>query len=247
MKKAREALGDRAPTLATGRGRGDGGKARGETRGRGGYIRLGKRGREYQDESSGSETDESVRRIPWPKDTPPPIPRQRHHRPHHSTNANNEPLGIDRRLPQSYGGSEWDTTLPLKPTAKTTYESAPQVRDLKKEATARFVPAAVRRKIDASKGKGGTLLEEEEVERLEKEGYGPGAARATSATQYGDSTGKQSVIESAPHVAEEDEAARRLQEEEEKFAREMCMVEEREETIEGPLPVTMEEVDDEDT
>ena len=243
VKKAREALGDKAPTLNSGRGRGDGGRGRGDTRGRGGYGGLGKRPREDQEESSGSETDESVRRIPWPKDTPPPIPRQRHDRPRHSTNANSEPLGVDRRLPLGQGGSELeqrpDTTLPAKPTVKTTYESAPQVRDLKKEATAKFVPAAVRRKIDASKGKGGTLLEEEEVERLEKEGYGAGAVEAISASA-------QMVEDAAPDVGKEDEEAQRLREEEERFAREMESVEDQEEIIDGPRPVTMEEVSDED-
>ena len=244
VKKAREALGDRAPTLNSGRGRGDGGRDRGDSRGgRGGYAGLGKRGREDRDESSGSETDESVRRIPWPKDTPPPIPRPRHDRPRHSTNANSEPLGPDRRLPQGQAGSEPeqrpDTTLPAKPTVRTTYESAPQVRDLKKEATAKFVPTAVRKKIDARKGKGGTLLEEEEVERLEKEGYGARAAEPVS-------TPGQMVVDAAPDIGKENEEARRLREEEERFAKEMELVEDQEEIIDGPKPVTMEEVSDED-
>ena len=183
MKKAREALGDGAPTFSTSRGRDDGGRGRGDGgrgRGRGGYGGLGKRAREPE-ESSGAETDESVRRIPWPEDTPPPVPRQRRpDRPCRSTNANGEPLGAERRLLARSDGAELgqmlDTTLPPKPVVRTTYESAPQVRDLRKEATARFVPSAVRRKIDATRGKGGTLWEEDEVDRLEKEGYGAGAS-----------------------------------------------------------------------
>lgn len=240
VRKAREALGDKAPTFNTGRG---GGETRG--RGRGGYGGLGKRGRENEANCSGSETDESVRRIPWPKDTPPPIPRQRRERPNHSTNANSEPLGADRRLPERPDATEQrekqkpDTAFPPKPTVKTTYESAPQVRDLKKEATARFLPSAVRRKIDASKGKGGTLLEEEEVERLEREGYGGGR-------DGGAGGGKGILIDAAPVVGEGDEQSRRLREEEERFAREMEMVEGHEGEAEGPRGVEMEEVSDED-
>ena len=249
MKKAREALGDRAPTFNTGRRPDNEGNKGDTTRGRGGYGGLGKRGREDQEESSGSGTDESVRRIPWPKDTPPPIPRQRHDRPRHPTNANSELLGADRRLPQ---GQELpdeekvpDHTLPPKSAVRTTYESAPQVRDLKKEATARFVPTAVRRKIDATKGKGGTLLEEEEVERLEKEGYGAGARADTAAIDV-DGIRSGLIVDAVPDISEEDEAARRLREEEERFAKEIETVDQEGEPREEPKGVRVEEVSDED-
>lgn len=248
MKKAREALGDKAPAFNTGRGRDDAGRGRGDGgRGRGGYGGLGKRPRE-EEEGSGEETDESVRKIPWPRDTPPPIPRQqRHDRPTHSTNANSEPLGADRGLPSRGDGVEQeqrpDKKLPPKPAVKTTYESAPQVRDLKKEATARFVPSAVRKKIDATRGKGGTLLEEDEVERLEREGYGAGAGKSDAGG--GGGVVKGVVVDAAPEVAMEDEAVRRLREEEERFAREMEMVENLVEE-DRPRGVRMEEVSDED-
>ena len=79
------------------------------------------------------------------------------------------PLGgtVDRMAGRGGRGTE---PLPAtKEEAKTVYEAKPQVRDLKKEAV-RFAPSAVRRKIKAVKGEGG-LVEEEEVARLEKEGY----------------------------------------------------------------------------
>jgi len=250
VKKAREALGDKAPTFNQGGGRDDSGRGRGDGgRGRGGYGGLGKRARE-QEESSGGETDESVRRIPWPKDTPPPIPRQqRPERSRHSTNANSEPLGAERRLPARAEGVEQEQTRdeslpPARPAVRTTYESAPQVRDLKKEATARFVPAAVRRKIDATRGKGGVLLEEEEVERLEREGYGVGGSAGV-----GSGVGRGVVVDAAPVVSgEDDDALRRLRDEEERFSREMEieMVREEEEEEGGPRGVRMEEVSDED-
>ena len=143
-----------------------------------------------------------------------------------------------------------DTTLPVKsvPSTRTTYESAPQVRNLIKEATARFVPSAVKRKIDATKGKGGKLLEEEEVQRLESEGYGGAATTSRDGM----------VVDAAPEVGVErgvtdmdggESERRRLEEEEEKFRREMEMEigeDEDEERIVGPEGVEMEEVSDED-
>lgn len=60
---------------------------------------------------------------------------------------------------------------------KTVYEAKPIIRDLQKEAVS-FVPAAVRMKLDKTKGIGG-LMEPEEADRLEKEGYLKPAAAAT--------------------------------------------------------------------
>ncbi|KAK4696947.1 hypothetical protein P7C71_g1057, partial [Lecanoromycetidae sp. Uapishka_2] len=258
VKKAREVLGDKAPTFSSGRGREDGsrGRGRGDSRGRGGYHGLGKRGREDEQDSE-SETDEEVRRIPWPRDTPPPISRQRrddhtrHTHPHaRSTNANSEPLGAERRLPERTDQEEEmvpDTSLPAKivPTTKTTYESAPQVRDLRKEATQRFVPNAVKRKIDATKGRGGTLLEEEEVQKLEDEGYVNGAR--TKKTAVNDATEVLGGVDED----EREMQRKRLEEEEERFRKEMEMememeVEEDEEVEVGPRGVQIEEVSDDD-
>lgn len=54
--------------------------------------------------------------------------------------------------------------------SKTVYEAKPVVRDLRQEAVAAFVPASVQMKMNKGKGQGG-LLEPEEADRLEKEGY----------------------------------------------------------------------------
>ena len=65
-------------------------------------------------------------------------------------------------------------SLPTKPPTpasapKTTYSSAPQIRDLRKEATDKFVPAAVKaRQNQKSKGISGTLPEPEEVDEKER-------------------------------------------------------------------------------
>ncbi|PGH35478.1 hypothetical protein GX50_01693 [[Emmonsia] crescens] len=195
VKKAREALGDKAPTFGGGEARqGTHAPDRGG-RGRGGV--LGKRRRDGQDGSrwrrhdddghgdNSSDTDESVRRIPMPKDTPPPIPRQHHAPPRRATNANMEPLGEGR------GRGEMQATAPAaattatvpptaaqpKPEAKTVYEAAPAIKDLRKEAVRKFVPTAVRMKQEAVKGQSGRLVEPEEMDRLEREGYLPGAAQ----------------------------------------------------------------------
>ena len=196
-----------------------------------------------------------------PKDTPPPIPRNRPgpSRPNRggAANANHEPLGRERL--QDRDTHTPDLSLPAKPVVavQKVYESAPQVRDLRKEATQKFVPSIVKRKIDASKGKG-RLLEEEELERLEKEGYGAVAGGISGGAGTGNLGNRTPVVNPAPMVdegvgGEQDdgqlsEAQRRLEEEEEMFAREMAMAEagEDENRNEPRRGVTMEDVEDED-
>ncbi|KAK0633307.1 WW domain binding protein 11-domain-containing protein [Immersiella caudata] len=181
VKKAREALGDRAPQF----------KSYGSRHG--GYDGsgvLGKRRRDDDEaESSDSDVPDNVRRIPMPRDTPPPIPKEvldewyakrRARRAAQATNANQEPLaeGKGRDVGQR------QRSEPAAPVvAKTVYEAKPVLRDLKKEAVSAFMPTVVRMKIDKVKGQG--LLEPEEADRLEKEGYlaghqGLGGAAASS-------------------------------------------------------------------
>ena len=223
VKKAREALGDKAPSFGGGDSRRGGYQ---NNRGRGDGV-LGKRRRDGQDrwkqESDGSETDESVRRIPMPRDKSPPIPRQQHPPRQRGTDANTEPLGEGRG-----GGERQPHQLPTKPDApppapqaKTVYEAAPAVRNLRQEAVKRFIPAAVQMKQDAAKGKG-RLVEPEEMDRLEREGYA-GAGRTAGSP----STGPAKPSEST------DAEAARLAEEEERFNRELRTVQ-------------IEEVEDED-
>ena len=161
MRKAREVLGKRAPRFT--KGGGDGG-------GRG--VLLGKKGRRKEEEwrGSGSETDESVRRVPWPRDTPPPVPRPQ--RPQHrdTGNANLMPLGSGRGGGERVVPAEAQVPIP----AQTVYAAEAKVRDLRAEAVRAFVPDVVRRKVLEGRGEGGRLLEEEEVGKLEREGYVPG-------------------------------------------------------------------------
>jgi len=155
---------------------------------------------------SGSDTDDSVRNIPWPRDTPPPVPKEfRRHRAQ-------ETAQFGTRTHQA----------PSKPAeTKTTYESAPQIRDLKKEAISRFVPTVVKRKQDAIKGHSGQLLEPEELDRLEKEGYikpqdeptGSEAATAAPQTQPTFSSYRPKLLDDM----------QRLKAEEEAFAKELAM------------------------
>jgi hypothetical protein len=193
---------------------------------------LGKRGREEgrlkreeMREGSESETDEDVRRIPMPRDTPPPVPRaarpqqdRRPDRPQYGSSANAMPLGEGR------GGGEREVhALPEKPAfvgeTKTVYEAKPVVRDLRKEAVG-FVPSVVRRKIEAVKGKGG-LIEEEELEKLERAGYGlPGGAKKKDV----DEVEKMDGGEREGVGGSEEDALKLLEEEEERFRREMKMV-----------------------
>ncbi|KAI3394781.1 hypothetical protein diail_2250 [Diaporthe ilicicola] len=168
VQKARETLGDAAPQFRSSGPRRDGNNDRGA---------LGKRRRDYDDVELTSDSDvpEDVRSIPMPRDTPPPIPKdvmdrwwaKRRARMNENKNANLEPLGggNDRG---GRGERQPSTSAPVA-EAKTVYESKPIVRDLRKEAVA-FVPSVVRQKLDKTQGKGG-LMEPEEADRLEKEGY----------------------------------------------------------------------------
>ncbi len=216
VRKAREVLGDRAPSFAEGR-RSDG-KGRADV--------GNKRKREWGADEGSSETDEDVRRIPMPRDTPPPIPFQPRP-PKNNGNANLEPLGEGRGGGERSGASEHQ--LPAKPEPKPqprmVYESKPMVRDLRREAVSRFVPAAVAQKIAATKGQG-RLLEEEEVQRLEGEGYG---AKATTA---GEAEASAIIVDATPAV---DGSAKEkvLAEQEKMFEKELRSVQ-------------MEEVEDEE-
>lgn len=194
---------------------------------------LGKRRRDIDEEgeSSGGETDQDVRKIPMPRDTPPPKPRQplhSRHRHHHEE---------EDRLRHA---------LPERPPApaQTTYSAAPQTRNLVKEATAAFVPAAVTARIKERKGGvGSRLLNEEDVLRLERGGYLPGTSEGM----------KESTEEAANGMNDE------LEDEEARFERELRQVqmEDDEDETDKPLGVAveqtartrhvqMEEVDDED-
>jgi hypothetical protein len=147
VNKARAALGDKAPVFKPERrfdndDRGD----RGDRGGRGGRV-LGKRTRDGQrKDDDSSDTDADVKNIPMPRDTPPPIPRKYQHGDAQTEDAPAEPK---------------------KPTI--VYEAAPQVRDLRKEAT-KFMPASVAQKMKLAKGEG-RLLEPEEFDKLKEEGY----------------------------------------------------------------------------
>lgn len=198
VQKARESLGDAAPQFRRG-----GPPRDGKDNDRG---VLGKRRRDFNDAESSSESDvpDDVKIIPMPRDTPPPIPKEvmdkwwAKRRAKRNANANSEPLGRDRGIG---GEQDMQDSLPHKPAVetKTVYEAKPVVRDLRKEAVS-FVPAAVRMKLDKTHGVGG-LMEPEEADRLEKEGYLKPAAEATGAQPT------EMDIESAPtgrHVTMEE-------------------------------------------
>lgn len=238
VKKARAKAGDKAHTFGEG---GRVGREGDKERPRSGVLGKRTRGEGHmREQSSGSETDESVRRIPMPRDTPPPIPSQyRHVRRREGDvgkgNANMEPLGEGRQPPVH--------EPPPKPEAKTTYEAKPAVRDLRKEAVKAFIPAVVARKVGAVKGGSGRLLEEDEVQRLEREGYtasggggggGIGTGRAPGEGTPGTRGEAGGTVVGAPPRVDEGRGGRvreleaeriRLVEEEARFSREVRMEE----------------------
>lgn len=207
VQKAREALGDKAPQFhnydnAENR-RGSGGG-----RGRGDGV-LGKRrrdghGRQFGQDDDSSETDDEVRNIPMPRDTPPPIPRQ-----YQKKDAGAHP---ETRGPHP---------LPNRPSAiaesKTVYEAQPEIKDLRREAINKFVPAAVRVKQDAIKGQG-KLLEPEEMDSLEKAGYQAGPA------ERGETGESASAGETTLDNEDEEGKRRQLEEEERRFNQELRSV-----------------------
>ncbi|KAL1311329.1 hypothetical protein AAFC00_001506 [Neodothiora populina] len=162
VRRAREAMGDEAPVFKR-RWNEDG--DRNENGGS-----LGKRRRDHRDaykQEDSDVTDEDVRNIPMPRDTPPPIPRRERAR------NNFNPNGPDISRRQHDANSPAAAAAPLA-RSKTVYSSAPVLRDLAQESK-RFVPSAVAQKLARTKGGevgSGRLLEPEELDNLEKAGYG---------------------------------------------------------------------------
>lgn len=175
--KAREALGDKAPRFQGSQHPRGGDQPRDF---RDGGV-LGKRrrdgyGRHGDQDSESSETDEEVRKIPMPRDTPPPIPREYQRKKDAGADA-------EGRGPHP---------LPAKPSVtepRRVYEAKPEIRDLRQEAINKFVPAAVRAKHQSIRGQG-KLLEPEELDRLEKVGYNAGPAQ-TDTTDTADAAEEQ--------------------------------------------------------
>ena len=186
VQKAREDLGDKAPKFN------ENARGGGAMRGRGDGV-LGKRRRDdgfgggYRNESDGSETDEEVRKIPMPRDTPPPIPKEYQRR---------------RGDMEGRGGPH---PLPAKPAveSKTVYESAPDIKNLRQEAVKKFVPTAVRTKQQSIKGQG-KLLEPEEMDELEKSGYMASARKTATDTDAAQDPGNEDDESALAALAEEE-------------------------------------------
>ncbi|KAH8662178.1 WW domain binding protein 11-domain-containing protein [Xylariales sp. PMI_506] len=178
VKKAREALGDKAPTF--------------ERRTPFGGV-LGKRRRDQEDNSSSDDNDEvpdDVKSIPMPRDTPPPIPKEIMDKWYAKRRARRVNPNEEARSSHQGQKNQAQAATPAV-EVKTVYEAKPMLRDLQKEAVSAFVPTAVRIKIDKGKGQGG-LMEPEEADRLEREGYLKGTVTG-AADAEGGATGPRMV------------------------------------------------------
>lgn len=171
VKKAREMLGDKAPSVGRSWNR-DGGS---------GPRVLGKRRRDSQDgSSSDEEVPEDVRNIPMPRDTPPPIPKavlDRWYAKRRGRRAGYNADKQDRNGSRDHGGGETRAGTAAKEERrgsalepKTVYEAKPVMRNLRQEAVSAFVPSSVQVKMTKSAGQG-ALVEPEEADKLELEGY----------------------------------------------------------------------------
>ncbi|KAG6031181.1 hypothetical protein E4U41_007655 [Claviceps citrina] len=158
IKKAREALGDKAPSFGRGPPHRDG------------HLGvLGKRRRGSNGSTTDDDVPDDVRRIPMPRDTPPPIPKdvldQWYAKRRARRNQEN-----DQKRESQVKMDDAAKAAALPPAPQTVYEAKPVLRDLRQEAVSAFVPTAVQRKLNKGRGQGG-LLEPEEADRLEREGY----------------------------------------------------------------------------
>ena len=158
VKKAREALGDKAPSYSRGWNR--------DHQDSGQRV-LGKRRRGSDASTSEEDIPEDVRKIPMPRDTPPPIPKEAMDKWYAKRRARREAENAARNAGAK---GETDDTKKQAVEVKTVYSAEPVRRDLRQEAVAAFVPTAVKMKMDKSKGTGG-LMEPEEADKLEQEGY----------------------------------------------------------------------------
>ncbi|KAG9185494.1 hypothetical protein G6011_08038 [Alternaria panax] len=189
VNKARAALGDKAPVFKPERqynnSNNDDNRERGAAqRDRRANV-LGKRSRDGQrKDDDSSDTDDDVKCIPMPRDTPPPIPKRY----------------LQQQSQQD--ADDGTTTAPPEPKKPTiVYEAAPQVRDLRKEAT-KFMPASVAQKMKLAKGEG-RLLEPDEFDKLREEGYMKEKKASTPATEKKAEGGADTVV--VARTAEEDE------------------------------------------
>ncbi|KAK1074915.1 hypothetical protein LTR74_000759 [Friedmanniomyces endolithicus] len=241
VRKAREVLGvkDEGPRRDGRGGAGAGGERDRRSDGRGDVRqeqrdrrqKLGKRRRDEEDAmDSGGDTDPEVRSIPMPRDTPPYVPRQ---------------------TPRQNGaeGPRQPHGLPAKPVIEapqTVYSSAPQLRDLKKEAV-RFMPAVVSQQRNRLKGQAGRLLEPEEVEKLEKSGYVAAPKAATGAAVEAGSGPVSGQVTQDGMTAAVGIDERALDEEARKFEEELARFEAEGAEEVGRKRVQMEEVEDDGT
>lgn len=167
VRKARDTLGDKAPEFGRWRRDGDGSRS----------GALGKRRRGDDGSSDDEDIPDDVKSIPMPRDTPPPIPKAEMDKWYAKRRAKREAENAARRRDENArddeaGDGQDRDFKAAKPAveSKTVYEAKPVVRDLRQEAVSAFVPTSVQMKMNKGKGQGG-LLEPEEADRLEKEGY----------------------------------------------------------------------------
>ena len=102
-----------------------------------------------------------------PRDTPPPIPKDVMDKWYAKRRARRDAERAANG--QDTAGETKKQATPVV-ESKTVYSAEPVRRDLQKEAVAAFVPSAVQLKMAKGKGQGG-LMEPEEADRLEREGY----------------------------------------------------------------------------
>ncbi|KAH6607167.1 hypothetical protein Trco_003480 [Trichoderma cornu-damae] len=224
VRKARDTLGDDAP------GFGGRGRRRDDHGPRSGALGKRRRGDGGDGSSSGEDVAEDVRSIPMPRDTPPPIPKAELDKWYAKRRARRAAENAARRADgagggeagggrdgdgdgdegKGKGGERGRNKAPPAVESKTVYEAKPVVRDLRKEAVSAFVPTSVQMKMNKGKGQGG-LMEPEEADRLERDGYlklasggGRDEAEEDAGAEAGAAAGAKGVGASSRHVMMEE-------------------------------------------
>ncbi|KAJ6780799.1 hypothetical protein PWT90_04565 [Aphanocladium album] len=189
VRKAREALGDKAPTFGRGWTRDVDGN-------RGGVLGKRRRG-SHGASSSDEDVPDDVKIIPMPRDTPPPIPKEVLD----AWYAKRRAQRSAEQAARSGGGTDkaadaQGDAKKQKPVveSRTVYEAAPVTRNLQKEAVAAFVPSAVRSKLTKGSGQGG-LMEPEEADALEKQGYLAASSNRDQSQAEDEPTSRKVTIE----------------------------------------------------
>lgn len=96
-------------------------------------------------DTGASDTDESVRNIPMPRDTPPPVPREFGRRRREKDQQHGDAHADSHEDRHGAGDAQKEPQPEKRQPAPTVFEARPQLRNIQREVVQGFIPAAVAR------------------------------------------------------------------------------------------------------